>query len=184
MFSTIDSFLITCTQWFVRQLELYTPIERMDLSNFCLLLYKNSLLAMAVLIPLAIFLEHAWHFIYVALIITFSLEYHRYRAIILKQKTEDSSLPQEIITRETIRQLLIFSSLLSGIVVLPLLILKVLSTGTCTISDLLVAFTWGVFIIKLSLELILCTTSLPPGEKERRTKEKEMRKMQPALIQN
>lgn len=67
----------------------------------------------------------------------------------------------------------------SGIVaVFPLLIIAFISVGIYTPQMLLVAFNWGVFIIKLCLELLLCTTSIPPGEKQKKLEEKEMRNLQ------
>lgn len=180
MFSRIDDFLITWSQWLVRQLELYTPVERKGLANFCLLLLKYSIIAMAILILFKVFVSEYDGSIYIfgILVLIFSFDYFVFKTLFSRQKDVETSLPREIITRVPHRYLMILASISSIGVIFPLLITAFLSEGIYTPQMLLITFNWGIFLIKLCLELILCTTSMSHGEKQKRLEEKEMRNLQ------
>lgn len=182
MLHRIDEFLITMVQWIVRQFEIYTAIERKGLANFFLLLMKNCIIAIGILVLYQVFISEYTALILAILVPILTFEYFVLRELFSRQNSVRTSLPQEIITRNLIRYILIFICTFLLVIIFPFLISKWLPRGYLAPDMLLDMFILSIFYIKLWLELILCTTSLPPVEKQERLKKKMLQKMQTVNI--
>ena len=91
------------------------------------------------------------------------------RDMIKSQKEMPGVLPKEIVTRITIRK------------IFWLLVLSWLIYNRFVEFSLFTEFAGlSTPFFTLFVEYMLCTTSLPPGEKERQKQEKEMKNLAPA----
>lgn len=183
MFSTIDNYLIRLAQWVVRQIELYTPITRAAVGDILLSFNSATILlcfwagvshtskAISLSSNSSVFWSTLW--IANAFFVVSFLEilFHKRAARIIKTKQKDGSLPCEIWVRKKERFLcLLFLSIFFSFFVK----LALLPNNTISLEDfVLVVLISGDFL----LEYFFCTTSLPPGEKERKKVEREMRSM-------
>jgi hypothetical protein len=174
MFLKIDNVLIAGAQWSVRQIELCTKATRSNIFSFFVrtawwLTWMNVIYCFLVspLYPLQPLVGLA--------ILYYSQRIIRRYRVLFASENPVGCMPSFIITRREIR---------SGE-----WILMVLSAGismiTYGVRDVLLAIPCGMYSIfilnTLIFNYLLCTTSLPPGEKERKKQEREMEKMTAAL---
>lgn len=185
MFSTIDGFLIVCFQWAVRQMELYTPITRKSIIRFNLgalefFLFSWALVVIFIYSTLGIplFLCMLYVLFFVSVVI---------RRAELKRLGSGSccsgAKPQEIITRFKHRISALVSNIFCAVVlllVLPVFLLWRINLMWVILFEHCFGICWIACAV-LSHEYLLCTTTLPPGEKERRKAEKEMRMLSPQV---
>ena len=196
MFSTIDNYLIHLAQWVVRQLELYTSITRRHLLYFFIV--PNALCCLVdiafIFNCLSLFLEPnntsnkdflsvvtLLFILLIALLFILLLFMHTSTIIsaikIAKNPIGNSMLPKEIINNYWKRELYLLDLFVF------FLSLFMLTQAEVTI-DVQIIFYFCYLVIAclafpLILEYFLCTTSLPPGEKEKRKIKKEIEKMVP-----
>lgn len=184
MFSTIDSidnFCINLAQWIVRQVELYTSIERKGLLNYCLFLLKGFIVGLVLSIILNLLVSPHLALILASLVVPiFIFDYIIFKILIKDQERSNwASLPHEIITRKAIRLVHLFSFLVATGVLSEIIISLV--TDVFLPRYLIIIFICSIFVIEFCLDLLLCTVSLPPGEKQKKVTEKELRDMEPSI---
>jgi hypothetical protein len=188
MFSTIDARLIDATQWCVRQLELLTSITREDILSFMLKIQKWFVLGWYTFCSVFSYMTTEvssslqevsvfFNFVYVAILFaTYKIDFAR----VTDQNIGTNGVkPKEIVTLFSHRRFAICVTIfLTVIFTIPY------ERGAFTESLLLSTFTalTSICYSKVILYYILCTTSLPPGEKQRRKQEKEMQNMVPAAM--
>lgn len=187
-FEKIDNYIIDMFQWVMRQIELFTTLTREDVLNAALSLYKINLLIFA---STSISRFIVTHDIVAPIINTTilipSIALYFYWLILKENKPKPGTLPKEIVTRKTKRSLdlLVF---IFALITLPTNIIIAFSLAVVGLDDLLRAYNITSFYILIILdsiiEYIFCTTSLPPGEKERRALEKETRNLIPIAAGN
>lgn len=179
MFSSIDNKLINLAQWIVRQIELFTNMTRDDFCKRLLRVNRSIHIAGVALVLILPMIENI--VLSIMLLICFTLvspytvlkrEVHR-ELLRTQQKTD--VLPNEIYIRKEERRrvfiLVVSEILLFFLVVLP---------KNRELSPILVFCIIMILdFLTLSFEYLLCTTSLPPGEKERRMVKKEGGRMIP-----
>lgn len=162
-----DGGLIKLFQWMIHLLELHTDIERKQVINFFFEISKGLIIMYLFFVIISGILSPS-------LILFFSLLnvvlIWNFRKIVkdafLGQTIKVSAFPVEIITRRFLRLYMFF-----GIIV---------STVFLNIEKTLIDFTCLLMIwLFFCIEYLLCTTSLPPGEKQKRKEEKEMKNMVP-----
>ena len=175
MFSYIDNKLINCFQWFVRQVELFTILTRKEMFAFLFLLYRYVLVGIFSSALLLCMLEDSLQDLPISIFGLFVAVrmYHLTKEGVrmFEQQQQAGVLPISILLRKCIRTLLwMVGSLLS------FLVFSVSLREVDSDLGILLYFFLGVWIvIKIVIEYLLCTTSLPPGGKEKREQEKEMR---------
>ncbi len=180
MFSTIDTGLINMTQWSVRQFELYTKITRKDLTNFCLSLIRVGLLVFFLVGTTRFILESNFISAIINLVFmtTCTLNLMIWE-MISKRNQPLGILPAEIKNRKEPRIILILVSFLC-ILSLPFFIFLG-SKNETNLIELIFLFNFLCFsmliFLSVLIEYLLCTTSLPPHEKEKKVQEKEMKYM-------
>lgn len=170
MFSTIDSFSIICFQWTVRQIELYTPITRKVIIALHTIVTKGLFIFWIVLSvrflrshffsfthPLTSLLVAAYFGAVVGALVKDLLDAVK----ISKEDNPPGVLPKEIKSRKKIRHYLVVNWVVQ--LVLPYWVAPWVYLLAVQCAFL------GLFC----LEYLLCTTSLPPEEKERRKTEKD-----------
>ncbi len=191
MLQKIDSSLIDTVQWVVRQVELFTPVTRKALAIYtskailCSVIIFATALSFSTLITSSIGSYTYFMFFNVILCFCNWKELHPF----LIKKQEQGILPQEIKTRERVRLYLLQVHLFFVPVIIFLSITTSKETVLSVFPDLasknspidaVVNIALLMFIALISIaEYILCTISLPPGEKERRALEKETRNLIP-----
>lgn len=171
MFSYIDSRLISVAQWFIRQLELFFPITRENVITFTLNVTKWLIVVSALLSLLSAYFD-IWGAIFTTIAYSF---YQSHRLLVLVyslQKKSSNSLPQEIVTRKLMRKILVCGLIPSS---LPLGIVILSHHAPFFWSAITLPMFLFVFVLFIVSEYLLCTTSLPPGGKEKRKIEKELR---------
>lgn len=187
MFDKIDNFLITWFQWGVRQFELYTKFERNDLVKASLLFFKVMIFSYIIVstikkeisidtvFTLDIFTCLMLMVLYFVLKVSFS-----------KQKNTTNVLPVEILTHKPLR----WFSFLNTFIVIPLVFylsfllfsyISLLNQEKLVVILSALVFSLNIIMI-FYLEYLLCTISLPPGEKRKIMERKEMKQMQAHLI--
>lgn len=186
MFSKIDNFLIMWAQWFVRQIELYT--NRTKKCSIVLFLNFNSIFTFVLILLCVLYFNFDEKSILIKLLsIGFCFMINIYnrslkeKVGILSDSNSTNSLPEEIVTRFFLRILLL---LVCCLTMFQYFLAYTNLTGI-NIYDriIIVSATSQVYIVVL-VEYLLCTTSLPPGEKERKQIEKEMSSLVPIKIRN
>lgn len=187
-FATIDIRLINCFQWALRQCELFTNLDRKKLLNISMSVYKIALTILS-LITVSRFMFRVnvvgvfTNIVFLLLSILIYLNW----LILIGKRTKSEALPEEIATRKKHRLLILIGHTpLAFVFLSSALVLTLSQTGD--IAEELMTFDHLFFSILLFLhfptEYLLCTTSLPPGEKERRKAEKEQRNMTLVGIKN
>lgn len=203
MLEKIDSSFIHITQWAVRQIEIFTSISRRDITEFitklllCLLIIPLGMLVVGTILTLSNTSHiRIWEMLSALNCIMFFNIWRDMKHLLKKENSNQSALPKEIHTRKKLRKILLFSVLV--IVAVPMLIdlaltIYKVSGITSTLPEpnethwliqrtyIFIDFFIGIYLVA---EYLLCTTSLPPGEKEKRRYEKETRGMVPAGIKN
>lgn len=181
MFYEIDNFQITWAQWLIRQLELYTKIERASVFNFFLILSRNFIIGLSLTTVLCSFLNFPVSILILAvlLIIAHFTDYIFFK--ITSSTQQENTLPKEIITRKGARLITLICFVFWILFLLPMLFIDILKSGVLYPNNLLALFVFANLFAKLALELLLCTTSLPPGEKQKKVAEKELREMEPSI---
>ncbi len=182
MFSTLDNSLINLAQWIVRQLELFTPITRKVIGNallsfhataialcFCMGVDKGiQALRLGYHTHSSVFWSLFWiaNFLFVFSFI--EICFYKNATRIIRKKQKSGLLPEEILARKNKRILGIIGLFIAFCpFVLPLLLLNEVILEALTLSVLVLA--------NSLLEYFFCTTSLPPGEKEKKKVEREMK---------
>lgn len=181
-FYKADITLIETAQWAVRQVELHTQVERRDILTFLTLTTKWLLIA-NFLVNLTLLLLEA-NLIFPSLInlvqIFFIFGTYREHKNLILCTPKPGIIPIEILNRLLIRVV--------SILLLPFLVVGwvglVMVVDTLTPTTLILLSNTMVLFIQLIIEYFLCTSSLPPGEKERKRQEKEMSNMSPAFNGN
>lgn len=185
MFNSIDSKLINFFQWMIRQFELYTQIQRKNIVNFAITIVK-LLFAMFVLLSLFFIFFQKNFFdsvIYLALtLMVISVYYPSFKKTLAlsNRNYPPGILPEEIVSRRADR--------ISGCILavplncIPLSLLMAISERSSEV-DVVELGQWTAFGLLyncvLLVEYLLCTTSLPPGEKQRKEEEREMKYLTP-----
>ncbi len=191
MFSKIDMFLITWTQWFVRQAELYTPIERKNFLSIFINLLKWVIVTWGIVSMLVAitsfpsFISFPLLFISEAGCLLFLKDFFCY-VNLSKKITTTGKLPTEIASRYTIRHTYFLFVLFGPITIWCLHLMTTSRYTDLVIISIYIIGTFCLvcFHIYLCIEYLLCTTSLPPGEKERRGIEKEISSLVLVPIKN
>lgn len=166
MFSIIDSKLLNISQWVMRQYELSTSSTRGEIIKEFLFLTRSTLLIFVTFVILR------WIFYPPLLFFGFLLAYmmffatKQFERVFKSQKIEPGILPKEIITRVRKRSMLLLVSV-SNVVIFVFSQEKIGWFLSLYLS----------FFLLLCLEYLICTTSLPPGEKERKKQEREIKGM-------
>ena len=193
MFSKFDNSSIKNTQWIVRQFELLTPIDHSRMARILGLVHLNTCFFLSIIllqmvfvslkIPGGLLLITLLTIIYTLMMdIQMGVQKILTRKITRRDKT--SSLPEEIITRKKYRcfhivclvLVMLFSwAIIDGI---GTIIAKENKSEElfATLFFILTAIVSNVFLTTC-IEYFLCTTPLPPDEKERKKQEREMRGM-------
>ena len=167
-------------QWLVDFFGLYTPIDRKRFGKYFLLAIKYAYVCYVIILTYLMFdptstlrIKILYGISVLLTSATIILPYFTFERIFANQK-DDGTLPQEIITRKRIRStniivyvtLILFESWVLG---LP---------GESSTFLLFWIFSFILFLFLLyAFEYFLCTTSLPPGEKERRKLQNELKNM-------
>lgn len=190
MFDPIDIWFVNVHQWVVRQIGLYTPFERKDVLELNLrlmrLLFGTFILFSFLAIIFAV--DRAISYTYSILIAcNYFHWFPEYKKLLelSKKNPEADVLPDEIVTRKLERY---------GLLLLLLVFFVLFVTMYCLISPVLsfpyeALFKSNVILVILAFtftlqEYLLCTTSLPPGEKQRKKEEREMKYLTPQRIKN
>ena len=179
MLKEIDNELIHSAQWLVRRAELFTPITRKDIATFFLLVLKWLLVAYF-LVAIMGFTVGQYLLGVIGLLnsLIFSMIQIAMKKNLLKE--QKATLPSEIVTRSLPRKCNLFII----IFLLPLFLLLIAPSVHNDFWEIPgIAFTILACIVFTFtiLEYLLCTISLPPGEKKRREQEKEMKNMQGSM---
>jgi hypothetical protein len=179
MFSTIDSRVIGGLQWFVRQLELYTFLtRRMVLMALLLVVMGLVVTRTCVGIQLTGLMDPLGSWIAFGFFAT--LPYFLSVYDLAKGKSVYGFLPKEIVTRCFHRGMsagLVFGTLLFYLGWRGFEI----RDQTDFLSYFCVKIIFWESIVFWLVEYFLCTTSLPPGEKEKKKQERGMGNTSPAL---
>lgn len=188
MFDNIDLWFIKWFQYGVRQIELYTPIERKNLIAFFFVAMRNLLFAIYPTTALLFFLD-----IYMAISMVFSIFGLTFifleikKAMIHQEKSD--FLPKEIIFRKKERFTVVLYNLVIFFNVVPILLYVAVPFFNQVINNATIVMCFfGLFLIScfaltvFCSEYLLCTTPLPPGEKQKKLEEKETRNMVPVPI--
>lgn len=179
MFSVIDKKLITAAQWIINQIELFSNKLRHDVCNVVTQTIKGLHISWCFLIFMFFAIEpNPRYFLFAVLFFLFASPFiiKKYKDLVLLYKSQKSTeaLPKEIWTRAPER--------VSHLVLLPTtttIYITALNLEGDNPSIFVLSVVMHIILIFLILafEYLLCTTSLPPGKKERRKQEKEMRSM-------
>ena len=175
MLNKIDNWLINSTQWLVRRTELSTHVTRKDIVTFFLLVLKWLIVAYFLLTIMEFTIGHYLS----GTIGLINSSIYSMIQISMKenlQKEQKIALPSEIITRSGVRKFF----LLFVIVSLPL-IAHIAYIDHKEIHYICAIILFCIMFTLTILEYLLCTTSLPPGEKRRCEQEKEIVNMQGSL---
>lgn len=179
MFLRLDTYLITKMQWIVRQCELFTPYSRTMLGEFLLKLFKYTCIFWVMAVPFMAAVRVITLFFFLSATTSMVPLY-----MILKKTFHEQSkrvsgmLPQEITTRYLARMLAIITSAFITAIYAWILLLPGVAHPLLLLSIGLHIF---VIIIITCFEYFLCTTSLPPGEKEKHKVKQEMKHAVPVV---
>lgn len=178
MFSLIDNQIIQVFQWAIRQLELFSFITRKIILNLLLFLLM-VLVVLRTCIGIQLVGIHSSIGTWIVLGFFLTLPYFLGLYNGSKAIQPANLLPKEIVTRWLHR---ITSILLVGLGAITFLLwlgLKIRDQEDVFMFLIIkIIFYEGCF--DLIIEYILCTKSLPPGEKEKRKIEKELRRALPS----
>jgi magnesium-transporting ATPase (P-type) len=189
MFSIIDNGIIALTQWAVTRAELYTPytkkIAEPLLALVALMLTLLFIISGVVLWVLELIQRGYSPGIFWFIVTLCNMQYLQVLVVTLSRtirtKRENSQvLPAERITRRFFRASLLF-------VALAYFLSDYVNIGLLDAFDLRLTgpfrevffFEFMALPILLVLEYLVCTTSLPPGEKEKKKMERQMKNMTP-----
>lgn len=177
MFSKIDIFLILRAQWCVRQIELYTNKTRQDIFSLLFGMTRWSITATVICCLIAL-KDHIWSPILILPMYFFiAKDTKEYKEIINKSDSIDT-LPVEILTRISHRRIILLVGLFFSCIIS-------IHKFNSAFEMVIMYLQWiSLFMIPICIEYLLCTTSLPPGEKERKKIEKEMSSLVPIKIRN
>ncbi len=189
MFLIIDEKFVVLAQWAIRQIELYTKMSRKDTVKLILSIFFYTLLAFALGVIIKPILELlrdenvsimiVIHFFNVQ---SFYYNGKEYKKIVESMKEVTDTLPIEIETRKFVRiTFLILFIILNLIILSVMLFFSGVVLSQTNESDSFVKnlhlLLFPIVGVILVLEYVLCTRSLPPGEKERIKMEKETQNM-------
>lgn len=166
LFEDFDGWLIACFQYLVRQVELLTPLTRDSLFRVLMTLAFAGITSFGffVMVKLAFF----WSFT-VLFLLWIGVHYFP----VWKTSLRSSHLyPREVYIRISIR----FQYICSFILFALLLALVPPEDGFIPLEMMLFCGTYALFYC---VEYLLCTTSLPPGEKAKWKCGKELRNAVP-----
>lgn len=184
MFLQIDSKIITLVQWLVRQCELYTSVLRKKIIELTLSSVMMSIIMIiSSLLLVILFADDKVDILVSVFLIGWNIflftDLYRNMLGLTKKNTPANSLPQEIITRMLPRLILLTGLLTLFLLVIILEIYLPIKSNAHLFFRFYEYALCSVLSFSLFFEYLLCTTSLPPGEKQRREEEKEMRNMIP-----
>ncbi len=167
--SRIDSKLISFFQWMVRQIELYTKATRRDTINFTLLSLRWLLVIwLAITIPLVYFES----FSTLMLIICYGF----FKALEEEKRILEKNKIPILLEIEVGWKLRIFS--LSQFFFMTFLSMVADSSSLIFHSKVMSM----LYFLWTCLYYLKCTSSLPPGEKEKRKTEKEIKGLVPISV--
>ena len=175
MLTKIDDEIIHKTQWIVRQIELFTDITRKEILNFFLLVLKWLILAFVIIAGI----EFTADQYFLAALNLFTSSGFLLQQIDIKKiasQEQKIALPEEITTRRILR--IIF--LVITIVCTPYIVIFIFY-GKSDLPTTIAMIQFAIFYTITILEYLLCTISLPPGEKKQYELEKEMKNMQVSM---
>lgn len=182
MFSDIDNKLIALAQWVERQFELLTPVSRKDLISVAINMFCTCVV-IHLLFQLVVNYQRPAYLLLVGIVAWYLYDKQAELRKESKKEEKQGVLPAAINERRFPRLLWLYAAVINFLFSIP----KAFFLLTIDFEDDLVSLLSWVYLmsfivvpIALSLaEYLLCTTSLPPGEKERKKQEKEMRKAVP-----
>ena len=179
MFSKIDNFLIILTQWCVRQIELYTSLNRKTILLWIVNITKITVSVLVIVFILLLTFSPAVSIIGLSSCYMI-FKYMEMTLVNAKKQNTSDALPVEIINNKNLR--------ISLLLIIPFAELLSFGLFLNNKDPLMVTFPLVVeskiFYVFLCIEYLLCTTSLPPGEKERRRIEKEISSLVPVPVKN
>lgn len=181
MFSTIDDRLINISQWFVRQLELYTLFTRDMFIRKCFFISGAFFLLKIMCGTVILFLsEGNLYMMSIPLFISIFPAALIMAALKISWATgrrdDPSILPRVVHTRRDDRRRARLSSLTTFMTTSLLYMMwhdKYITLGYGSMAGLAATAT--------CIEYLLCTISLPPGEKKKIKQEREMRNAIPGM---
>ena len=190
IFQAIDAKIVTFFQWAVRQAELYTKATKDSIIAFSLISIEYLLVALAFFtaVSAVFFSDAASALTYLNLIdfIGFSFIYLDLRKINQK-KSNEALISKEVEDRKLERIFTLFVLLVAAPIIYSLLpyafsfgLLPI--TGKNILEEMMSFTTIGILVFYFSFEYLICTTSLPPGEKEKKKLEKEMKNFVPEQV--
>lgn len=193
MFSKFDNSSIKNTQWIVKQFELLTPIDHSRMARILGLVHIGVFFLLSIILLQIVFVSikiHGAAFIIIVLLTIYRLmmEIQMGTQKILTRKItrrdKTSSLPEEIITRKRYRcfhvvclaLVMLFSwDIIDGLV--PIIAKENKSEELFSTLFFILTIIVSNLFLTICIEYFLCTTPLPPNEKEKEKQEKEMRSM-------
>ena len=204
MLEKIDSSFIYTAQWIVRQIELYTPITKKHVEDILITCYFWMIAIFAVTIVTAMTLDlietkHVFTFglLFLLLAPLYFSSLKVYKHIANTTRKVSDMLPAVIHQRKYNRKAIIVSVPLAFLIIFAVIAVlfsinrtELLSVIFGNFEDQNILFSvcaslvWFILPTEFLIEYVFCTTSLPPGEKEKRATEKEMRNMTPTSIKN
>jgi hypothetical protein len=174
MLSYIDHKLIGTAQWAVRQIELFTSHTRQDALVFVLMLFRYIIAGESVWTFLSFLSEDGLAGTVMAVVsvcVPFAIIY-QILAMKIEEKEKPGVLPACIVERAGLRKGFFCLLTVHSVVIA---VLNLLGEGVGN----LISFLPVLFYCPMALEYLMCTTSLPPGEKDRKKQEREARNMAP-----
>lgn len=172
MFSTIDNPLINLFQWIIRQFELFTPITRKNIIDVNLIIIKWLLVGWAILLILfSILFPSSMLSYYLFACYPFWFIYSLTKKTYERQ-VQNNLLPQEILTRKDKRL----------ICLICFLFFQLFNNWTIETRFMVIPFVSGFYFFLACVEYFLCTKPLPPGEKEKKKVEREIKNAKVQLI--
>jgi hypothetical protein len=175
MLTKLDENLIGFSQWAIRQVELFTTITRKNIIN--------STLILLFLVQTYLFVFHLIRFnLLVLVIVVGPFTKEAISLLIASWITErPGTLPRAINERRQTRLVILCLGigLLAAVFVPVLLLLSRTNEGFFQPVTALILCHMMPIILAAVAEYLLCTSSLPPGEKVKRLAERELRNAVP-----
>lgn len=180
--SMVDSGMIDIASWGIRQVELYTKYERKDIGKSIFLVFKWFIILW---VPIAIVavLEAVTKGITTELLLLILITWWKFMQFLYFRNKKDfeaqgnelTAKSKEVTTRKEFRcnALLFCFGMLPSIMFVGSFFLKAVTP----LLYLSLFFLGVITYFQIFVEYFLCTTPLPPNEKEKEKQEKEMRSM-------
>lgn len=183
MFSTIDSTIINLAQYFVRQIELFTRFTRKTIGEVIIFFYFPIVFCKILLLAAMMFFPDTFpndtivkisFFFLIGFDILSMFDIDR-----SSKKSSNGTLPEEIIKHKPFRLTSLGLMTIGFFWIITSSVLRGESLLYMSVkASLFMFFLFGMSIVT---EYYMCTTSIPPGEKEKKKQEREMKNLSPVL---